>query len=191
MAAKIENFVADSSGRLSLKAERMMAKIVLTIDRSLLAEDVTMAVRQARIGGCPRSMSPFRESRPEGRSDVFKNGFGKLEAEVDNLNRDKSGGRSGEVNLYMLESLSGPVPASVKDPSAAGIYPYIELEISYKSAKYYTKPGQWLVYRFCIGDEEGLADIRRNTLYRFTVRPEGTGIDEFSWRVDKDALAEY
>lgn len=188
MSAYMERFIPDSSS-LILKPERMMARIILKMDRSRLSDGVSMAVRRVRLGGCPKSMSPFLESRAEGRDDVFRDGFDKTESAADNLNRDGPGRQSSEVSLYMLENLSGRIPESVTDPSAAGVYPYVELEMDYVSGSLHSKPGEWLIYRFCIGEAEGLADVRRNTIYRYTVRPEGSGVDEFSWRVDKSALA--
>lgn len=190
MAARLKRFIPDSSS-VVLHPERMMARIVLKMDRSLLAGDVSMSVRRVRLGGCPKSMSPFIESRAGGKDDVFRDGFSKTESEVDNLNRDGPERQSSEVCLYMLENLAGRIPESVTDPSAAGIYPYVELEMDYVSGSLHSKPGQWLIYRFCIGEASGVADIRRNTIYRYTIRPEGSGVEEFSWRVDKSALVPF
>ena len=191
MTAHLKNCIPEDGKAISLQAGRLMAKVSLSIDRSALSENVTMNVRRARLFGAPRSALPFRESRPLGREDTFAEGFSLTGAEADGLNRNVAPGRSAEVSLYMLESISGEIPRAVTDPSAAGIYPYIELEIAYNSPALYTKAGEWLLYRFCVGEEEGVADVRRNTHYRYCVKPEGNGLEEFSWRLDKSALAEY
>lgn len=190
MAARLESFSTDSSFVI-LRPERMMSRIVLKMDRSLLSDGVSMSVRRVRLVGCPKSMSPFLESRAEGKDDIFRDGFNKTESEADNLNRDGPGRQSSEVCLYMLENLAGKIPSSVTDPSATGVYPYVELEMDYVSKSLHSKPGEWLIYRFCIGEAEGVADIRRNTIYRYTIRPEGSGVEEFSWRVDKSALVPF
>lgn len=186
MAALREGFTpGQDEGPLILKAERLMARITLTIDRSGLDKDVIMTVAEAEIGGCPRSVTPFDSSRPTGRSDVFSKGFFKKGIPVNDLNINSGEGRkSRSVDLYMLESLSGELPA-MDNPTLVAVYPYIQLKIDYIAPGVYAGIGKWLTYRFCIGEKEGNADIKRNTRYHFTVCPQGTGLSgEPSWKVE-------
>lgn len=173
MAAYKEGFVpGKEEGPLVLQATRLLAKIYLTIDRSALNSDVTMTVAEAEIGGCPRSITPFSASKPEGKNDVFSKGFYKKGIQADNLNRDNGGGKSGEVCLYMFESINSAVS------------PYIQLRLNYLSRETSAGNGKWLYYRFYIGEKEGNTDIKRNTRYHFTVFPHGTGIEgNPSWKV--------
>ena len=186
MSALEEGFLAGENASLILKAVRLMAKISIRMDRRDLDEGVVMNVAEVVVGGCPKSVTPFSDSKPLDRTDVFAQGFTKNGLAVDNLNKaGPENGRSQEVDLYMLESLNGDLPSEMSDPTKAyAPYPYIEMRIDY-----YSPPtegtGLWLMYRFCIGEEEGNADIKRNTRYRYTVCPHGTGLDlNPSWRVE-------
>ena len=55
----------------------------------------------------------------------------------------------------------------------------------------YSRPDEYLVYRFYLGDGPKNFDIERNCNYHLTVKPENNGIVENSWRVDKTGLAYY
>ena len=180
MAAYVKGFVPgrEDGSLLVMQAQRLLAKITLSIDRSALSQDVQLTVAEAELGGCPRSVTPFASSRPEGKNDVFSKGFFKKGVSVDALNKD-----GGSVSLYMFESLNGDLPTSVTNPSTAAIYPYVQLRINYMSPQ--VAGSKWLYYRFCIGEKDGNSDIKRNTRYHFTVCPHGSGLDGApSWRVE-------
>lgn len=167
---------------VTISLERMMAKISLRIDRRGLDKDVRFNVRSVVIGGSPRSASAFGTSRAQGEMDTFSRGFDRTGTQADGLNRDR-GETSEEVSVYMLENLQGEQP---EIPS------FIEIEAEYDSSEQYTAPGKYLIYRFHLGNGPGNYDVQRNFHYRFTVRPEGSGLlCEDSWRVDKSALASY
>lgn len=174
MSAIYKGFVpGKQEGPLVMEAGRMMAKIGLTIDRSALNPDVSMFVEEAEIGNCPKSMTPFADSKPDSKSDIFTKGFFKKGIPVDVLNSNDGNGKSGEVSLYMLESLD------------SGLKPYIQLRLNYVSSASSSGNGKWLYYRFYIGPREGETNIKRNTRYHFTVFPHGTGIEGApSWKVE-------
>lgn len=174
MSAISKGFVPGrQEGPLVMEARRMMAKIGLTVDRSDLNKDVSMFVEEAEIGNCPKSMTPFADSKPSGKNDIFTKGFFKKGIPVDRLNSDDGNGKSGEVFLYMLESLD------------SSLQPYIQLRLNYVSSSTSSGSGKWLYYRFYIGPREGDNNIKRNTRYHFTVFPHGTGIDGApSWKVE-------
>lgn len=174
MSAVSRGFVpGKQDGPLIMKAGRMMAKIGLTIDRSALNKDVSMFIEEAEIGNCPKSMTPFASSKPEGKSDIFSKGFFKKGIPADSLNSNDGNGKSGKVSLYMLESLD------------SGLQPYIQLRVNYVSPETSAGNGKWLYYRFYIGPREGDTNIKRNTRYHYTVVPHGTGIDGApSWNVE-------
>ena len=174
MSAIYKGFVpGKQDGPLVMEARRMMAKIGLTVDRSDLNKDVSMFIEEAEIGNCPKSMTPFADSKPAGTNDIFTKGFFKKGIPVDVLNSNDGNGKSGEVCLYMLESLD------------SGLKPYIQLRLNYVSSSTSSGNGKWLYYRFYIGPQEGDTNIKRNTRYHFTVFPHGTGIDGApSWKVE-------
>lgn len=186
MSAFHSGFVAgQGDSPLILQAERLLAKITLSVDRSDLNKDVKMTVLEAEIGGCPRYVTPFSDSKPDGRNDVFQKGFFKKGINVDNLNTSSGeDGKSKEVNLFMFESIGGDLP-EMDNPTLAAVYPYIQLRMSYLGPDAEASSGKWVNYRFCIGEEEGSANIKRNTRYHFTVCPHGTGLDGApSWKVE-------
>ena len=170
------------SDEVTISLERMMAKISLSVDRRALDPDVRFNVRSVVIGASPRSAAAFGTSRALGEMDTFSRGFDRTGTQADGLNRDR-GGTSEEVSVYMLENLQGAQP---EIPS------YIEIEAEYDSGTQYTRPGRYLIYRFHLGNGPDNYDIQRNFHYRFTIRPEGSGLlTQDSWKVDKSALADY
>ena len=130
-------------------------------------------------------MSLFRESHALGADDVFSSGFFLDESQCQALNRRGDGGKSGIVPVYLLENCQGTLPEG--GPACS----WIELRASYHSLRWHTPPGEHLTYRFYIGEEEGRYDLVRNTVYRYTVRPEGDGLKTEGWHLDKDCLVEF
>lgn len=165
---------------VSIQLERMMAKISLRMDRRALSEGIRFSVRSVILGASPRSALVFSPSQSLGNMDVFNRGFERTGTQADGLNRDRTPGVSETVSVYMLENLQGDNPAM---PS------YIEMAIEYESPQQVSKPGDYLIYRFPLGEQEGNGDIQRNFHYLFTIRPKGDGLQtEDVWRVDRSAL---
>lgn len=196
MCGKVENINLKDK-KIEVKLERLMSRISLRIDRSGLDKGIEFNVMSVSIGNCPRSVCPLTKSRAENNMDVFKTGFMKSFGEADALNMDKSPGLSGEVCLYMLENMNGDLLPEAetdrdkmldKNPAMSEVCSYIELRAEYKSKEFISRPEEYLVYRFYLGHGKGNFDIIRNCSYRFTVRPEGNGLSEDSWRVDKSGL---
>lgn len=196
MAVRLDG-VRPSGGRpVTLRLERLMARIDLSIDRTALDADVSFQVQSVRVGGCPRSVCLFTGSKAETADDVFPDGYWKDGISADSLNRDAELGRSLPLSLYLLENRQGDLLENVETDSgkvfAEGRYrevcSYLELRARYRSDSWYSRPGGQLVYRFYLGERRNNFDVQRNTRYRVTVRPEGDGLSEDSWRVDKEAL---
>lgn len=200
MSGKAEGIAIPSDGNVRIPLKRLMSKISLTIDRSALSEDVEFYVRKVQIGGCPKSVTPFCESRVTETDDVFLQGFSKEDDGVAPLNDDKGFGKSGEICVYMLENMQGDlleddIEDDMKvfeegDPMAE-ICSYIEIEADYLSDKAYTLPGENLIYRFYLGEDNGNFDIRRNRHYRFCIRPYDDGLGEDSWRTDTGGVQKF
>ena len=196
MAGRLEETPVGHSGTLSLPMERLMARVDLTIDRSELDADVTFKVEEVVVGGCPSSALLFRQSRAEGATQTFVTGFTKTGRQADALNRDVKPGVSGTVGLYLLENCQGDLLENVLSPEGRvftegryrDICSYIEIRASYQSAQWTSQAGSHLIYRFYLGESLNNLDVHRNTLYSVTVKPQGDGLRETSWRVDKSGL---
>lgn len=175
------DFTAEG-GAVRLPLVRMMARVDLSVDRTALDPGIRFTVRRVRVGNAPSSALLFGESRAETAEQLFAAGFIKEGAAVDELNRDVTLGHSRSVPVYLLENLQeGIVPETGS---------YIEAEIEYYSATYYSGPDQYLVYRFYLGEGATDGRIERNCRYEVAIRPEGDGLGDGSdgWRVDRSRL---
>ncbi len=177
---------------------RMMAELRLSMDRSRLGDKVTMDVQSLRIGNCPRRCRVFSESGAESSDDCFSVGFSRKSSECALLNKTVGDGKSAELSLYMLENIQGDFPGEVgtdsdkvldKSAHLADVCSYIEMELSYRSPEHYSYGG-FLKYRFYLGESRQNLDVRRNCLYHITVTPEGDGLNEDSWRIDRTSLSD-
>ena len=198
MSALLENCVVGKEGSLEIRLERLMARIDLQIDRRALDTQVSFQVVGVKVGGCPRSALLFAESTAETREQVFQEGFSHTGTQVSALNRDLSLGISAPVSLYLLENCQGTLLQHVttdrgkvfENSLYQDVCSYIELKISYFSPSWNSPAGQYLIYRFYLGEDLNNFDVHRNTRYRILVRPEGDGLQEESWRVSKEGLQE-
>ena len=173
MVAILEN--QETTEQMEIPLERLTAKVVLSVDRRALDEDVQLVVRQVKVGSCPSSVQLSGESRG---LHFFANGYLKDWSQVRALNE------GGSLGVYLLENAQGERP----EPSRADCS-YIEIKMEYHSDSFHTRAGEYLVYRFFLQESPGVYTVRRNVLYRITVKPEGDGLEEDGWRVDQSALA--
>lgn len=199
MYAIEEVTLSEDDREITITLERLMAKISLQMDRSILSDDVRMYVRTARIGNCPRSVSVFTESRVRNEDDCFPSGFVRKDFETDMLNTGSDKGLSGSIYLYMLENMQGEMDTDIyedsekifgKTDSRRKTCSYIELEIEYMSDEFYST-GKGLIYRFYLGEDRNNLDVERNCHYHITVTPEDDGLSDDGWRVDKSSLNDY
>lgn len=195
MYAEEEMLICNGTA-LDISLQRLMAKISIRMDRSLLDKDVEMNIRSARIGNCPRYVTPFRDSRNGNADDSFPLGFSLDDVQTADLNFSIGNGLSKEVSLFMFENMQGKSDVHIgkdsekvfdKDDPRKDLCSYIELEIEYMSDV--KKSGEeGLIYRFYLGEDRNSFDVRRNTHYHITVTPENDGLSEDSWRVDQSDL---
>lgn len=198
MYAALDGFVAGESDCLTVSFERLMAKISLKMDRSRLSEDVTMNVRSARIGNCPRSVQVTGPGKVSSHDQCFAVGFSRDEFETAPLNVSGPDRVSGTVDLYMLENMQGEMSPKISedqekvfdaDDPRSQVCSYMELELEYMSDTRYSV-SQNLVYRFYLGDGRNNLDVERNCHYTITVRPEDDGLSGDGWRVDKTGITD-
>lgn len=159
----------EPAGVIDLRLERLMGRVDVRLDKSRLDPDVELSVKEIRVGKCPMSATLFSRGPAV---QYFSSGFTLAGIGLNPLDRGDA------VRLYLLENISGDVPSS-----------YVEMKCTYKSDRYRTKVGEYLIYRFYIGDGETYG-IGRNTIQSVVVRPSGDGLSGDSWRVDKSALAD-
>ena len=200
MCGKTEDITVPAGGSISVPMERLMSKVTLSIDRSMLSDGVEFHVRQVKVGACPKSATLFEESRTESEDDIFLSGFSKEDEAVSILNSDRGFGKSGTVSVYLLENMHGNLlDGNVADQDKffgegdplASLCSYIELAADYESDTHFSFPGQALKYRFYLGEENGNFDVRRNRHYKVCVKPEDDGLSEDSWRVDTGGIGKY
>lgn len=191
-------FGVRAGNSIRLPVVRLMAELRLSMDRSRLGDNVTMDVQSLRIGNCPRRCRVFAESAAESSDDCFSVGFSRKSGECGILNKTVGDGKSAELSLYMLENVQGNFPREVGTDSdkvlagsehLADVCSYIEMELGYRSPEHYSNGG-FLKYRFYLGESRQDLNVRRNCLYHITVTPEGDGLNEDSWRIDRSFLSD-
>lgn len=127
---------------IHLRAQRLMARVDLQLDRRQLSDDIFLKVTDVEVGGSASSVQLFPGSVAE---DVFRQGFTHRNEEVQALNRFDAAGLSETVSLYVLENL------------AEGSY--VEIKAEYHSDDQHTEAGERVTYRF------DLPPLRRNGVY--------------------------
>ena len=127
---------------IHLRAQRLMARVDLQLDRRQLSDDIFLKVTDVEVGGSASSVQLFPGSVAE---DVFRQGFTHRNEEVQALNRFGAAGLSETVSLYVLENL------------AEGSY--VEIKAEYHSDDQHTEAGERVTYRF------DLPPLRRNGVY--------------------------
>lgn len=196
MAAVMDQVCVGADGQFSMPLKRLMARIDLRVDRSALDQDVSFTVRSVKVGGCPSSVQLFSVSKAESKDQIFGGGYVKSWQEVDGLNREVSVGMSSTTSVFVLENCQGDLLEHVTTEQGKvfqnnryqEVCSYIELKASYHSPQWNTRSDGYLIYRFYLGESLNNFDIKRNVCYQVTVRPEGDGLREDSWRVDKSGL---
>ena len=182
---------------IRIQLKRLMAAIRLSIDRSRLDKDVTINVHSISIGNCPKKCRAFTDSKVNARDECFNIGFSRDNEECNVLNHGLENGKSGEVSLYMLENLQGLFPKDIEKDSEkifresehlAEVSSYIEIELEYSSATHFSD-GDYLRYRFYLGESLRDLNVERNCVYHITVTPERDGLGDNGWRVDKSSLS--
>lgn len=198
MSAVRRSVVAGADGVVELELKRCMARLEIRMDRSALHSGVDIEVESIEIGACPRSVALFGSSRVRSADDIFAKGFHKEGMGARPLNTG-GGAVSEPLRLYLLENCQGDLLEGVNGPEDKVFDPldargklcsHVIIKASYFSERYHTRPGEYLVYRFYLGEAPGNFDVRRNVSYSITVRPEGSGLNESSWRVDRSAIEE-
>lgn len=193
-----QDFIAGEQETLTLPLQRLLAKVTLQLDRSCLDSDLRFDIRSVEVGNCARWATLFGESRAETERDLYAKGFYKDGTAVDPLNIRSGSGKSGTLDLYLLENAQGRLLEPPVDPKMKvlpdgspkkNVCSYIELHIDYVSDDWTSDIDHYLIYRFYFGEGTTDFSVRRNAHYYYTVTPEGDGLQGHPWRVDRSGLA--
>lgn len=186
----------DTLVKISLK--RLLSRLSVRMDRSRLDNDTEIMVNRVRICNCPSSAFIFQESHVGDSTGCFDIGF--EATDVAPLNICGHDGLSGEISLFMLENMQGKFSedglSSEKDKvfddddARKLLCTYIEMELEYHSDSLFCTDRP-LIYRFCLGDGLNSLDVERNCHYHVTICPDGDGISEDIWRIEKSGLHAY
>ncbi len=198
MSGKSKIFEAGSTQIVEIELERLMAKLSLKMDRSLLAEDVSITVKGVQVGNCPKTAKVFSVNTVDKEDMLFVSGFYLDEMDCWNLNKSLGNYTSDVVDLYILENIQGEIhnPENsangkyFKNDDPKALYTsYVEIEMDYKS-KFYQTSDKRLKYRFYLGENHRDINVERNSHYKITICPTNDGLDGNSWRIDKSGLEE-
>lgn len=191
------DFTAGETDAVTIPLQRLMAKVTLQIDRSCLDSDLRFDIRSVEVGNCAKVASLFGESRAETERDLFAKGFYKEGTAIDPLNVRTGSGKSGTLELYLLENVQGQLLEPPVDPKEKvlpdgsprkNVCSYIELHIDYVSDDWSSDIDHFLIYRFYLGEGPTDFSVRRGAHYSYIVTPEGDGLQGHPWRVDKSGL---
>lgn len=166
MSGKTARITAGHGGDINLNLKRLVSKVTVRLDRSLLDSGVDFHIAGVKVGNSPRWVQAFFPSAIQSDDDIFPSGYYSRGDDV--------------TDVYLLENLQG-----ILDPDLCS---YIELEIDYASDSFYTDGKSGLIYRFYLREGNSYM-VQRNCHYTVTVCPEKDGLlCEDSWRVDKSRL---
>lgn len=179
MSASEEIFLTDDC-TLMLTLKRIMAKVSLRLDRTLLDERIRLHCRSIKVCHCPRSCNLFSPSQAQDTDDFFIKGFELDETQCSPLNIENESQRSQEVSLYILEN------RSTQQNEKTGCY--LEACFDYESDSLYSAEGNYLRYRFYL-EEEGAYSVTRGKHYPLCLYPVGNGLGEGGWRIDRSQLS--
>lgn len=200
MSGSLSDVTISKNPSVIIPMKRMTAMISVGMDRSRLSEDVDMEVTGISIGNCPKQATVFRYSRVGKGTECFTSGYTLRGTEVSPLNLEDRQGRSGKVSLFMLENMQGDITDMDLRTDSDKVFgeedarretcSYLEVQMKYMSHSHFSSEGP-LTYRFYLGDGLDNVDVERNCRYDITISPEGDGLSEDSWRVDKTYMHEF
>lgn len=197
LCGSTEDVTITEDNEICIMMERLGTEVDVRMDRSRLSEDVRMKISAVRICNSPNSVMAFSPSRVEEGAGCLDEGYCLADDEVEALNTEDSKGMSGEVCLFLLENMQGRIEATgdsdktfEEDDPKRTVCTYMEMDIEYLSHTHFSSGGP-LVYRTYLGEDFQSLDVERGNRYRITIRPEGDGLTEEGWRVDKTFLHEF
>ncbi len=184
-AALKDRSVSGVSYTIDISLVRLVSRIVFSYvpDGGLDASGIS--ITGIRLCDAAMQMSPFSERSKAADSDVADGDFGSAE-DLGTIN----GG--GSIEFYAFENcwgdlLAGNTDQKKKVPEEVGNITgptYIEVSCAFSGDGLLL--GE-ITYRIYLGaDAVGNFDLTRNSSYRIQLLGSKNGLDEISWRIDKD-----
>lgn len=172
--------------QITIRLQRLFCRIVLRFSSDVALSGSGLKVTGVRLCDAPLEVSPFAEkSRAEGEEQVSEGDYSSAE----DLARLNSG---QEVEFYAFENCWGDLLPSNADPKQK--VPdnleidrgptYLEVSCSFDEGKL-LEGG--LTYRIYLGaDITSNFDLERNSSYSISLSGSRNGLDELSWRIDRN-----
>lgn len=184
-----------TSAKIDIVLERLMSRIVFSYvpDTALTGSEIK--VTSVRLCDAARLSVPFGDGFRADEKSVFDGDF----ASEEDLQRINSG---ETITLYALENRWGTLLPENEEPSHkvpeefGSVVGPTFIEVSCSFGEDVLLNGS-LTYRIYLGaDAVSNFDLERNATYRVILYGSKDGLDEMSWRIDKnfgfnDALAEF
>lgn len=186
MAAVLKDrLISGVSATIGLSLVRLVSRIVFSYVPDGGLEASGISITGIRLCDAAMQMSPFSERSKAADSDVADGDFGSAE-DLGTIN----GG--GSIEFYAFENcwgdlLAGNTDQKKKVPEEVGNITgptYIEVSCAFSGDGLLL--GE-ITYRIYLGaDAVGNFDLTRNSSYRIQLLGSKNGLDEISWRIDKD-----
>lgn len=186
MAWRVEGYEVTTFGeRVCIKLERLVAKLLFSIDKSALRG---LEINSVRLRQSPNIVWPFKDegSSAVDKEDVFDCDY----ASLDDLKTLNAG---GQVHFYILENCQGillqdntdpwrKIPESISDKKE--VCTYLEVGCTFKEGFFYSGN---VTYRLYIG-QDSVSDfnIRRNVVLNACLCLTDDALAQISWRVEAD-----
>ncbi len=184
MAGMTEYTVEGKDGKARVELTRLVAKLSLTLDKSLMSIHGSFTADSVRLRNCPSRIRPFVSEEKVLDAACAADGDVAGEEDLSVLNT------GGSVSFYVLENMQGDLLPGNGDPwaktpenlsSRSDLCTYLEVAGSYSSPGYSGRDS----YRMYLGsDNTSNFDLRRNSLYRLTFIPSEDNMrKEGNWKI--------
>ena len=187
LSGYVTGITVSENQEIHIVMERLYAGISIILDRSGLNSDVNLTVSGIRICNYPDQTAVFKENRPSGKEEFLPENKALITDGTGILNRTGEDGTSGIFTLFSLENRRAEEGRHIEDEQSDT---YLEIEMDYLSYTHFNGEGP-LIYRTYLCDEHLSHDIERNCLYSISIRPEGSGLENEGWHVDKTWIREF
>lgn len=187
MSWSCDGFLVDSwSDRVMIDLERLVAKVVFSVDKAALKGLEINAVRLCQSAAVVWPFKYVDGSHVVGSDEVLDGDYASAE-DLDILND------GGQVSFYVLENCHGNLLPGNDDPWAkvpdniaeqSALCTYLEVDCTFREGYFYSGD---VTYRMYLGTD-GLSnfDVRRNSLLNVLLYLTDDALREVSWRVDAE-----
>lgn len=187
MSWSSDGFIVDSwADRVTIDLERLVAKVVFSIDKTALKGLEINAVRLCQSAAVVWPFKYMDGSHVVGSDEVLDGDYASAE-DLDILND------GGQVSFYVLENCHGDLLPGNDDPWAkvpdniaeqSTLCTYLEVDCTFREGYFYSGD---VTYRMYLGTD-GLSnfDVRRNSLLNVLLYLTDDALREVSWRVDAE-----